>query len=188
MVNETAYRYLWTMEKAEEQALFDKLAELGTERAQYEDIVETLAGRSRAAAEDALRRGMKPSRIAKALQYTDGYVRKIRKDAKLPPDPRYAGLEPPRRHSVTGSASTSNAPEGAAAGTRPIDHGENLRALVVATPQQRIVELVERLRREDAAWYRSMQDAVNTSSGDVAVEILVYALAENRLTTTDFAS
>lgn len=188
MVNETAYRYLWTMEKAEEQALFDELAELGTERTQYESIVETLAERSRAAAEDALRRGMKPSRVAKALQYTDGYVRKIRKDAKLPPDPRYAGITPPKRHLGFGEVGIGDTLEEATANAGPIDHGEDLRALVVATPRQRIVDLVERLRREDAEWYRSMQDVVNTQSGNVAVEILVYALAENRLLPADFAS
>lgn len=98
MVNETAYRYLWTMEKAEEQKLFDELTALGTERTEYERIVETLAERSRNAAENALRRGMKPSRIAKALQYTDGYVRKLRMKADLPPDPRYADVRPPSRH------------------------------------------------------------------------------------------
>lgn len=188
MANETAYRYLWTMEKPEEQELFNELVELGAERTQYEKIVETLAERSRAAAEDALRRGMKPSRVAKALQYTDGYVRKIRKDAKLPPDPRYANIEPPKRNIGFGSVGIGDTPEEAAANAGPIDYGEDLRALVVATPRQRIVELVERLRREDATWYRSMQDVVNTASGDVAEEILVYALAENRLSKADFVS
>lgn len=186
MVNETRYRYLWTMDKAEEQALFDELAGLGTERAQYEGIVETLAERSRTAAKDALRRGMRPSRIAKALQYTDGYVRKLRIEANLPPDPRYAGNEPPKRHLGFGEIGIGDTLEEAMANAGPIDHGEDLRALVVATPAQRRVELVERLRRERADWYRSMQNAVADKPGDVAVEILVYALAENRLTAADF--
>lgn len=187
MVNENLYRYLWTMEKAEEEALFDELAALGTERTQYEKIVETLAEKSRASAESALRRGMKPSRVARALQYTDGYVRKIRSDAKIPPDPRYANIEPPKRNIGFGSVSIGDTLEEAIANSGPIDYGTDLRALVMATPRQRIANLVERLRRDDTEWYRSMQDVVNAKSGDVAVEILVYALAENRLSKADFA-
>lgn len=189
MVNETAYRYLWTMEKAEEEQLFNELTELGTERTQYEGIVETLAERSREAAKDALRRGMRPSRVAKALNYTDGYVRKLRKEAELPPDPRYANIAPPSRRNIGfGSVGIGDTVEEAIANSGPIDTGADLRALVTATSRQRIAELVERLRRDHTDWYRSMQDLVNAGTGDVAVEILVYALAEDRLTAEDFAS
>lgn len=186
MVNETVYRYLWTMEKAEEQALFDKLAKQGAERVATEAALDAMSERDRESAKDALREGMRPSRIAKALQYTDGYVRKLRKDAKLPPDPRYAALTPPRRNIGFGSVGIGDTVEEAIANSGPIDTGADLRALVMATPRQRLVDLVERLRRDHAEWYRSMQDVVNTKDGDVTVEILVYALAEGRLSKADF--
>jgi len=188
MVNETAYRYLWTMEKAEEQELFEKLAKQGAERVAHKAALDAMSERDRESAKEALRQGMKPSRVAKALQYTDGYVRKLREEAKLPPDPRYAGLTPPRRNIGFGSVGIGDTLEEAIANSGPIDTGADLRALVVKTPRQRIVELVERLRREDAEWYRSMQDAVNSGTGDVAVEILVYALAEGRLSKADFVA
>jgi len=187
MVNETAYRYLWTMEKAEEQKLFEKLAKQGAERVAHEAALDAMSERDRESAKEALRQGMRPSRVAKALQYTDGYVRRLRKEADLPPDPRYAGLTPPRRTIGMGSVGIGDTLEEAIANSGPIDTGADLRALVMATPPQRRADLIERLRREHTEWYRSMQDAVNAGTGDVAVEILVYALAENRLTPADFA-
>jgi hypothetical protein len=187
MVNETAYRYLWAMEKAEEQKLFEKLAKQGAERVAHEAILDAMSERDRESAKEALRQGMKPSRVARALQYTDGYVRKLRKDAKLPPDPRYASLTPPSRRNIGfGSVGIGDTLEEAIANSGPIDTGADLRALVMATPRQRLVDLVERLRRDHAEWYRSMQDVVNTKGGDVTVEILVYALAEGRLSKADF--
>lgn len=186
MVNETAYRYLWTMDKAEEQKLFDKLAKQGTERVAHEAALDAMSERDRKSAKEALRQGMRPSRVAKALQYTDGYVRRLRKEADLPPDPRYAGLTPPRRTIGMGSVGIGDTLEEAIANSGPIDTGADLRALVMATPRQRLVDLVERLRRDHTEWYRSMQDVVNTKGGDVTVEILVYALAEGRLSTADF--
>jgi hypothetical protein len=189
MVNETAYRYLWAMEKAEEEQLYSELAALGGERASHEAAVRDLAERSQEAAKNALRRGMKPSRIARALQYTDGYVRKLRSEAELPPDPRYVGIKPPTRHIGFGEIGVGDTLEEAQANAGPIDHGHDLRALVTATDRQRVAELVDRLRRDDAGWFRSMQNAVATGGReDAAVEILVYALAENRLAKTDFTS
>lgn len=188
MVNETVYRYLWTMDKEAEQAIADALAKIRDRRLAAKAQLEALSEESTEAAIAALKEGARPSVVAKGIGYTDGYVRKLRKDAKLPPDPRYAGVTPPKRHLGFGEVGIGDTPEEAIANSGPIDYGEDLRALVVATPRQRIVDLVERLRREDADWYRSMQDVVNTASGDVAVEILVYALAENRLTKVDFAS
>lgn len=188
MVNETSYRYLWTMELPEEQKLFDKLAAQGAERAAHEAVGKELSKRDRESAKDALRQGMKPSRVAKALQYTDGYVRKLRDEADLPPDPRYAGVTPPKRHLGMGSVGIGDTPEEAAANAGPIDYGTDLRSLVAGTPVQRRAELVQRLRLEHGDWYRSMQDVVSGRPGDVAIEFLVYALAENRLVKADFES
>lgn len=186
MVNETRYRYLGDMDKADEEQLFTELAAIGDKRTDHEAAVERLATQSREAAKDALRRGMKPSRIARALRYTDGYVRKLRLEANLPPDPRYADVKPPRRHIGFGKGVGDTLGE-AEADAGPIDYGHDLRALVMATDKRRVAELTDRLRREDASWYQSMQGAVSTDSRkDIAVEILVYALAEDRLTGADF--
>src|SRR5437899_562537 len=134
MVNETRYRYLWAMEKADEETLFNELAALGNERTKQETKADELAERSREAAKVALRRGMKPSRIAKALQYTDGYVRKLRIEAQLPPDPRYADIAPPKRHLGFGEIGIGDTPAEAEANAGPIDTGADLYAMVRALP------------------------------------------------------
>lgn len=134
----------------------------------------------------ALKAGHSVPEVTKAGPFTYAYVRGIAEENGIPRDERKARYG--KRNIGFGSVGIGNTAEEAIANSGPIDYGEDLRTLVMATPRQRVVELIERLRREDADWYRSMQNVVNTASGDVAVEILVYALAENRLSKADFAS
>jgi hypothetical protein len=181
MVNETHYRYLWTMEKADEEMLFNELAVLGNDRTKQEAKVEALAEQSRNAAKDALRRGMKPSRIAKALQYTDGYVRKLRIEAQLPPDPRYADVAPPKRNLGMGAVGIGDTLEEAIANSGPIDTGADLRALVVALSAARRDELINALRQAEPAWFQQIQTTISADAGDFKVELLIHALAEQKL-------
>lgn len=162
------------------------LAEAAKAYRETKEAHKQAAKEARAAVLAALKAGNSVPEVTKAGPFTYAYVRGIAEDNNIPRDERKARYG--KRNIGFGSVGIGDTPEEAIANSGPIDYGEDLRALVVATPRQRIVDLVERLRREDADWYRSMQDVVNTASGDVAVEILVYALAENRLTKVDFAS
>jgi hypothetical protein len=161
------------------------LAEAAKAYKETKEAHKQAANVAREAVLAALKAGNSVPEVTKAGPFTYAYVRGIAEDNGIPRDERKARYG--KRNIGLGSVGIGDTPEEAAANSGPIDTGADLRALVLATPRQRIVKLIERVRREDAKWYRSMQDVVNAGTGDVAVEILVYALAENRLTPADFA-
>lgn len=166
----------------------EALKALGAKRKASEDETAMLSKESKKEALRALRDGIKPATVARSLQYTDGYIRKLARDADLPPDPRYAGLTPPRRNIGLGSVGIGDTAEEAIANAGPIDYGGDLRAIVTESNRQRIAQLMNELRREHADWYRSKQAVVSAGSGDMAVELLVHALAEGLLEAADFES
>jgi hypothetical protein len=131
--------------------------------------------------------GQNRTEVQKHSPFSPPTVRDIGEAAGIPPDERYVRTASAPRNIGFGSVGIGDTLKEAIANSGPIDTGADLRALVMATPRQRLVDLVERLRREHTEWYRSMQDVVNTKGGDVTVEILVYALAEERLSKADFA-
>lgn len=68
-----------TLGPAAEQALYDYLVGLGSERVAVERKVAEFTAQLRELAIEAIRAGMRPSRIARATGYTDSYVRQLRR-------------------------------------------------------------------------------------------------------------
>lgn len=176
MANETRYRYLWTMDKADEQQLFTELAAIGAERAALETALEALADQSRQAAKDALRRGMKPSRVAKALRYTDGYVRKLRTDAKLPPDPRYADLQPPSRRKDALAAPPTSLSQPPSATGQPRTRADELREFARALSDASALRVADELAVRHGRWL---------TVGNTPRETIDNAIRANLVTASD---
>ena len=162
------------------------LAEAAKAYRETKEAHKQAANVAREAVLAALKAGNSVPEVTKAGPFTYAYVRGIAEDNGIPRDERKARYG--KRNIGFGSVGIGDTVEEAIANSGPIDTGADLRAIVTATARQRIAELMDRLRRENANWYRSMQAVVSTGTGDMAVEMLVHALAENLLEKADFES
>lgn len=79
-------------------AITAELEVVREERIAAEARLALVAAKSVALVVEALKAEVRPSIIAKRSGYTDGYVRKLRSEAGLPPDPRYASRPAPPVH------------------------------------------------------------------------------------------
>lgn len=69
---------------------------LGQRRAKTDAASKAVAKDTPPTVEDGLRAGLGPAEIARRAGVTDAYVRRIRKKAQIPPNPKYDYLRPPR--------------------------------------------------------------------------------------------
>lgn len=77
------------------EAITAELEAVREERIAAEAHLALVAAKSVALVVEALKAEVRPSIIAKRSGYTDGYVRKLRSEAGLPPDPRYSSRPAP---------------------------------------------------------------------------------------------
>lgn len=68
-----------TLAPEDEEALYAYLVGLGNQRVAAEERISESSAQLRRLAIEAIQAGMRPSRIAKATGYTDGYVRQLRR-------------------------------------------------------------------------------------------------------------
>lgn len=146
-----------------------------------------------AALRSAVAEGRNRTEVQQHSPFSPPTVRKIGDAAGVPPDERYVRTAKPeaadKRHLGFGETGVGDTMEEAIANAGPIDYGDDLRAAVVAAGPRRIAELVDQLRRDHAAWYRTIQEpAAAGASGNVSVEIVVHALADGLLTLDDLAA
>lgn len=74
-----------TLTPAERQEILARLAAIGARRVENDRLLAELSARSVAAAKSALLAGMRPSRVARALGYTDSYIRRLAREVGVPP-------------------------------------------------------------------------------------------------------
>ena len=176
MANETHYQYLGTMDPADEQHLFNELSAIGNERAIHEAKGVELTERAQQAAKKALEQGMKPSRIARALHYTDGYIRKLRLEADLPPDPRYAGNTPPSRRKTEPVPDPEPAPLMPEPPIRSMIRADELRAIAGDLSDADAVRIADEL---------AVKHARLLTIGKTQWETIDNAIRANLVTTSD---
>jgi hypothetical protein len=101
--------------------IHDDLDRVGRQRRAAAEARDAAAEATEQVIVRALKESVRPSDIAKRLDVTDSFVRKIRAAHNLPADPRYATVKPPARKSANETR------EEVAATGRP--RGERIRSL-----------------------------------------------------------
>jgi hypothetical protein len=77
--------------------IHDDLDRVGRQRRAANEARDAAAEATEQVIVRALKAGVRPADIAKRLDVTDSFVRKVRATHKLPADPRYASVRPPTR-------------------------------------------------------------------------------------------
>lgn len=73
------------LSEEEVEAFLARCKLIGSQRMEEDRIHAELSVRSVAAAKKALVDGIRPSDVARALRYTDGYIRKLAREVGVPP-------------------------------------------------------------------------------------------------------